>query len=139
METPQSMVFSSMIAVNQTIFCRWGSNHSLSTKSISMSFSIDEATPNLRQATELMERCESLLTLKCCYIVGTLLLNILEIKDQTKDSPGRLSLRGLAIAAGLSAEAIAPNRHVARAMTADFGLPVDFPVDFPKGKFATAT
>jgi hypothetical protein len=70
--------------------------------------------------------------------VETLLLNMLEIEDQADDSPGGLSLRCLAIAAGLSAEAVAPNRHVARAMAADFGLPVDFPVDLPKRKFAGA-
>jgi hypothetical protein len=63
---------------------------------------------------------------------------MLEIEDQAENSPGGLSLRGLAITAGLSAEAVAPNRHVARAMAPDFGLPVDFPVDLPKGKFAAA-
>ena len=63
-----------------------------------------------------------------------LLLNILQIENQAEYSSGGLSLGALGIAAGLSAKAVAPDRHLSRAMAGDFELAIDLSIDFPKGK-----
>jgi hypothetical protein len=65
-----------------------------------------------------------------------LLLNILQVENQAENSPGGLSLGAFAIAAGLSAKAVAPDRHVSGAVAADLELPVDLSINLPKGKVA---
>src|SRR5687768_8962329 len=62
---------------------------------------------------------------------------MLQIENQAEYSPSCLSPGAFSITAGLGAEAVAPDRHIACAMAADLQLPIDLSVDLPKGKSAT--
>ena len=65
-----------------------------------------------------------------------LFLNMLQIKHQAEQPPRRLRACAGVVAAGLGTEAITPQRHFARAVTANFLAPIDGSINLPKRKSA---